>query len=55
MRLAVRGAYHIEKPSYYVKDPNEWVEWIWIIIPKRELLKLCSFLVRVFKGGERFL
>ena len=55
MRLAVRGEHHVEKPSYYVKDPNEWVEWIWIIIPKRELLKLCSFLVRVFKGGERFL
>ena len=51
IRLAVQGAYHVEKPSYYVKDPVEWCEWLWICIPRCEFLKLAGFLVRVFKRG----
>jgi len=41
----------VEKPSYYVKDPVEWREWLWICIPRCEFLKLAGFLVRVFKRG----
>ena len=51
VRLAVRGDYHVEKPRYFVRDPNEWKEWLWICIPRSELLKLCSFLVKVFRKG----
>jgi len=37
LRIAIVGDYRIEKPRYYVKDPNEWLEWGWIIIPHTQL------------------
>ena len=49
IRLAVSGDYHVEQPSYYVKDPQEWQEWAWICIPRAEFLKLAAFLVKVFR------
>jgi len=49
IRLAVQGDYHVEKPSYYIKDPQEWQEWAWICIPHSEFLKIASFLVKVFR------
>ncbi|RLG47224.1 MAG: hypothetical protein DRN90_05300 [Thermoproteota archaeon] len=53
LRLAVRGEYHVEKPRYFVRDPNEWKEWLWICIPRSELLKIAGFLVKVFRRGLR--
>ncbi|MEM3629088.1 MAG: hypothetical protein QXE06_06930 [Candidatus Bathyarchaeia archaeon] len=40
-RLAVSGAYHIERLSYYTKLPSEWKEWGWIIFADKtvELLR----------------
>jgi len=49
LRLAVQGDYHVEKPSYYIKNPNEWCEWMWICIPRAEFLKIAGFLVKVFR------
>jgi len=40
-RLAVSGACHVERLSYYTKLPSEWKEWGWIIFAEKtvELLK----------------
>jgi len=51
LRLAITGSYHVEKPSYYTREPREWHEWCWIYIPRSEFLKIASFLVKVFKRG----
>jgi len=46
LRIAVRGSYHVEKPSYYVIDPSKWFEWGWIIFPQHEISRLRQFLAR---------
>jgi len=53
LRIAVRGHYHIEKPSYYVKDPREWAEWLWIIFPQDEISRLRWFLARFVDGNTK--
>ena len=44
LRIAIKGNYHVEKLSYYVKDPKKWVEWAWIIFPQHEISRLRRFL-----------
>ena len=46
LRIAVRGAFHIEKLSYYVKDPYYWVEWGWLIFPQYEIPHFRQILVQ---------
>jgi len=46
LRIAVRGNFHVEKPSYYVKDPRDWFEWGWLIFPQPEISRLKRFLAR---------
>ena len=46
LRIAVRGSYHVEKPSYYVIDPSKWFEWGWIIFPQHEISRFRQFLAR---------
>ena len=47
LRIGIRGSYHIEPLSYFVKDPREWVEWIWIIFPQSVISDLRLFLTKV--------
>jgi len=44
LRIAIVGEYHLEVPRYFVTPPDQWREWLWIIIPKAELLKLLKFI-----------
>jgi len=53
LRIAVRGSYHLEKPRYYVKDPEKWIEWIWIIFPQGEISRLRWFLARFVDGNTK--
>jgi len=53
LRIAVKGSYHLEKPRYYVKDPKEWVEWIWIIFPQDAISRLRWFLARFVDGNTK--
>lgn len=46
LRIAVRGKFHLETPSYYTKHPNSWLEWGWIIFPQTEISRLRRFLAR---------
>ena len=46
LRIAVRGKFHLETPSYYTKRPNSWLEWGWIIFPQTEISRLRRFLAR---------
>ncbi|MEM3526127.1 MAG: hypothetical protein QXV37_01825 [Candidatus Jordarchaeaceae archaeon] len=46
LRIAIRGDFHVEKPSYYVIDPSYWLEWGWIILPQYEIARLRQFLAR---------
>ncbi|MEM2567391.1 MAG: hypothetical protein QXH20_02825 [Candidatus Bathyarchaeia archaeon] len=43
-RVAVSGAYHVERLSYYTKLPNEWKEWQWIIFSRHAArqLSICA-------------
>lgn len=50
LRLAIRGNKHLEKPSYYVNNPEKWVEWCWITIPVSELEKLKKVCKKVITG-----
>jgi len=47
LRIGIRGSYHIEPLSYFVKDPREWIEWIWIIFPQSVISDLRLFLTEV--------
>ena len=51
LRIAVRGDFHLESPSYYVVDPHDWVEWIWIIFPQPEISRLRRFLAQFIDGN----
>jgi len=44
LRMAIRGDFHLEKPSYYVKDPRDWVEWGWLIFSQPEIARLRQYL-----------
>ena len=46
VRLAFKGKFHKEKPSYYVKDPKKWKENVWITIPIGKVKELREFLKR---------
>jgi len=52
LRIAVldghdrRPGYHTERPRYYSIDPNNWLEWGWIIFPKSSFKELLEFLFR---------
>ena len=46
LRLAFKGKFHKEKPSYYVKNPKNWKEKVWIIIPNEKIKELIAFLER---------
>ncbi|MEM2561838.1 MAG: hypothetical protein QXT06_05870 [Candidatus Bathyarchaeia archaeon] len=46
LRIAIKGDFHVEKPSYYVIDPSDWFEWGWIIFPQYEISRLRQFLAR---------
>ncbi|RLG95001.1 hypothetical protein DRO29_06085 [Candidatus Bathyarchaeota archaeon] len=51
LRIAIRGNFHVEKLSYYVKDPQNWLEKGWIIIPAYEIVKLRRYLARYIDGN----
>ena len=44
VRLAFHGRFHKEKLSYNTKDPKDWKEKVWIIIPIEELDRILQFL-----------
>jgi len=44
LRLAFHGRFHKEKLSYNTKDPKDWKEKVWIIIPIEELDRILQFL-----------
>jgi len=47
LRIGIRGSYHIEPLSYFVKDPREWIEWIWIVFPQSVISDLRLFLTEI--------
>ena len=51
LRIAVRGDFHLESPSYYVVDPRDWAEWIWIIFPQPEISRFRRFLTCFIDGN----
>ena len=53
LRIAVRGKFHLETPSYYTKHPNSWLEWGWIIFPQTEISRLRRFLARFIDGNTQ--
>jgi len=44
LRLACLGKFHIEKPKYYVIDPDIWKESNWIILPREIIDKVKEIL-----------
>jgi len=44
LKLAVTGNFHTEILNYYVKDPRNWKEKLWILIPEELVDKLIEFL-----------
>jgi len=44
LRIAIGGQFHIERLSYYVKEPALWREKIWIIIPMSIIDDIIAFL-----------
>jgi hypothetical protein len=52
IRLAIYGKYHKEEPSYFIKDPKEWKEKVWITISIEEAKAIKEFLEEVIKASE---
>lgn len=42
--LAVSGSFHTEKIAYNKKNPQEWKERMWILLPSEVLPKIIKFL-----------
>ena len=47
LRLAVRGRYHVERLSYYTKDPRLWAEWGWLIFSQPEIARIRQYLALI--------
>ena len=49
IRIAIYGNFHKENPSYFIKDPKNWRERVWITLSIEEAKAIKEFLEEVLK------
>ena len=49
LSLRIHGKYHVEKLTYFKKNPENWESWVEIIIPVEQLPQLIEVLGKVWR------